>query len=151
VGTIVPVQVLVLLVAVVAWRAAVIFSSTGWPEHKRQIPRWWVQPITPYGLILAGIVIGSGVFTQFRYAVFYVMLMSVAAVGANNGYISVGVGALYGAVTGAMVLARGGKPDEFTGCRYSRLEARGIALARVLAVVMGLAGISLFGMTVLLK
>lgn len=148
---IVPAQVFVLLVAAVAWRAAVKVSSTGWPERRRQIPRWWVHPITPYGSLLAGIVIGSGVFTHIRYAVFYMMLMSLAAAGASDGYISVYVGALYGAITGVAALVQSGDPQQFASPTYGWLVARAITLARSFAVATGTAGVVLVGVNALAR
>lgn len=55
------------------------YTSTRWPELRRQVPRQWVQPPTSPGLFLSGLYLGAGVFSFIRYSVFYLILLITIA------------------------------------------------------------------------
>lgn len=143
-----PIDLLAVLVGFVAWAAAATGGSKGWPERQQQIPRWWVQPRTMYGLVLAGLVLGSGVFTRIRYALFYVMLATMLLSGAWEPYLSLVIGAAYGGVNGVTPVLQTGNVQMLTSRTHATLLSGGLKCARILAAIVGFGVIALLVITI---
>jgi hypothetical protein len=141
IGQVMPTQLILLVMIAIAWRAALSVESAGWPERRRQIPRWWVQPATPYGLMLGGLALGSGVFTHIRYALFYLMLASAVATGMDGAYMAIAIGAIYGATNGVTPLMQSGSAEALRARSYRRVLAIEIGLARITGIVAVATGV----------
>lgn len=94
---------------VVAAAAALSPEHHLWPERRNQIPRWWVHLPSWYGLMLSGIVLGTGVFNYVKHAVFHVLVALIFVGGAVAPWASVALGATYGLVLGLAPLAQSGR------------------------------------------
>jgi hypothetical protein len=84
-------------------------TSSGWPEIRQQVPRWWVQPPRAYGLFLSGAVLGFGLATYVRHSIFYVFVATLVISGMAWFPLSLAVGLAYGALTGVADIWR--NPD----------------------------------------
>lgn len=125
------------LLTVAAMVSALYPTSGRWPQRRRQLPRWWLQPPSADGALLSGIVFGSGLFTHVGFGVFHVSLLLMAWVGAASGLLwSAMLGLVYGVSVSAMFLhsGRDSTTDLITKPFFSRIQAALIQASRALGV-----------------
>lgn len=101
VGEATPISVLYVTLAALGVVVATASSTERWPQPRFQIPRWWVQPTSYYGLVLAGLVIGFGVVTRIRYPLYFLLLALAITIASELGLFSaLTLMATYGFVNG---------------------------------------------------
>jgi len=103
-----------------------------WPQSRHQVPRWWVNPPTRIGMLLAGIVLGSGVFTYVGFTSFYLALAGMLTLGSHSLIPPMILGALYGVAGGTVVALLRNEPASFlvTSRAHSLIVSSGLKATR---------------------